>query len=446
MDLFDSVITAPSSSTPLAERMRPRTLEEFEGQQDVVGPGSPLHTAIVSDDVPSLMLWGPPGTGKTTLARIIATMTKARFVPFSAVGGSVKDVRIIIDQAETDRKFYHRKTILFVDEIHRFNKAQQDAFLPSVENGTIILIGATTENPSFAVNGALLSRSRVIVLKQLEPESIVKILRAAIDDVERGYGKEKIAIDDDAITMLANFASGDARSALNTLDLAVKTVRPPSNSILRKEGEPTITVDLIKTALSKSHLHYDKDGEEHYNIISALHKSMRGNNANAALYWMGRMLLSGEDPRYVTRRLIRFASEDIGLADTNALVQALAAHDAASAIGMPECSVNIAQCVAYLSNAPKSNALYTAWQTISDDIQNLPNEPVPIHLRNAPTKLMKDLGYGKGYKYTPNFKNTDDAKQDFLPKRLLKREYLQKEKPAKLQPHQRIPRTDNLCW
>ena len=427
MDLFDSVITVPSSSSPLAERMRPRTLEEFEGQQDVVGPGSPLHTAIVNDDVPSLMLWGPPGTGKTTLARIIATMTKARFVPFSAVGGSVKDVRVIIDQAETDRKFYHRKTILFVDEIHRFNKAQQDAFLPSVENGTIILIGATTENPSFAVNGALLSRSRVIVLKQLEPESIVKILRTAVEDVERGYGKEKIAIDDDAITMLANFASGDARSALNTLDLAVKTATSPY-PLLRKEGEKSkeiiVTTELIKTALSKSHLHYDKDGEEHYNIISALHKSMRGNDANAALYWMGRMLLSGEDPRYVTRRLIRFASEDIGLADPNALVQAIAAHDAAAMIGMPECSVNIAQCVAYLSNAPKSNALYTAWQAISDDIQNLPNEPVPVHLRNAPTKLMKDLGYGKDYKYTPNFKNANDAKQDYLPERLKSKKYI----------------------
>ena len=413
MDLFDSVITQPSANTPLAERMRPRTLEEFEGQQDVVGPGSPLHTAIVSDDVPSLMLWGPPGTGKTTLARIVATMTKARFVPFSAVGGSVKDVRTIIDQAETDRKYYKRKTILFVDEIHRFNKAQQDAFLPSVENGTIILIGATTENPSFAVNGALLSRSRVIVLKQLEPESIIKILKRAIKDKELGLGKESIAIDDDAIGMLANFANGDARSALNTLDLAVKT----------SKGSP-ITTDLIKTALAKSHLHYDKDGEEHYNIISALHKSMRGNDANAALYWMGRMLLSGEDPRYVTRRLIRFASEDIGLADPNALIQAIAAHDAASQIGMPECSVNIAQCVAYLSNAPKSNALYTAWQSISDDIQNLPNEPVPIHLRNAPTKLMKDLGYGKGYKYTPNFKNADDAKQDYLPERLKNKKYL----------------------
>ncbi len=412
MDLFDSILTQPSANTPLAERMRPKTLEEFEGQQDVIGPGSPLYTAIVSDDVPSLMLWGPPGTGKTTLAHIVATMTKARFVPFSAVGGSVKDVRTIIDQAETDRKYYKRKTILFVDEIHRFNKAQQDAFLPSVENGTIILIGATTENPSFAVNGALLSRSRVIVLKQLEPESIIKILKRAITDKELGLGTENIVIDEDAIGMLANFANGDARSALNTLDLAVKTSR----------GAP-ITTDLIKTALTKSHLHYDKDGEEHYNIISALHKSMRGNNANAALYWMGRMLLSGEDPRYVTRRLIRFASEDIGLADPNALVQAIAAHDAAQMIGMPECSVNIAQCVAYLSKAPKSNALYTAWQSISDDIQNLPNEPVPIHLRNAPTKLMKDLGYGKNYKYTPNFKNAEDARQEYLPKSLKAKKY-----------------------
>lgn len=423
MDLFDSVLTQPSPNTPLAERMRPRTLEEFEGQQDVVGPGSPLHTAIMNDDVPSLMLWGPPGTGKTTLARIVATMTKARFVPFSAVGGSVKDVRTIIEQAETDRKFYKRKTILFVDEIHRFNKAQQDAFLPSVENGTIILIGATTENPSFAVNGALLSRSRVIVLNQLEPESIIKILKRAISDSERGLGKEQITIDDDAIEMLANFASGDARSALSNLDLAVKTATSP-HPLLRKEGEITVTTDLIKTALAKSHLHYDKNGEEHYNIISALHKSMRGNDANAALYWMGRMLLSGEDPRYVTRRLIRFASEDIGLADPNALVQAIAAHEAAANIGMPECSVNIAQCVAYLSNAPKSNALYTAWQAIEHDIHELPNEPVPIHLRNAPTKLMKDLGYGKGYKYTPNYSNAEEAKQEYLPERLKKKKYL----------------------
>lgn len=423
MDLFDSVLTKPSPNTPLAERMRPKTLEEFEGQQEIIGPGSPLHTAIVNDDLPSLMLWGPPGTGKTTLARIIAAMTKARFVPFSAVGGSVKDVRTIIEQAETDRKFYKRKTILFVDEIHRFNKSQQDAFLPSVENGTVILIGATTENPSFAVNGALLSRSRVIVLKQLEPESIVTILKRALNDVECGFGKEKITIEPDAIELLANFANGDARSALNTLDLAVKTVKTPSNSPLAG-GEITVTVELVKTALAKSHLHYDKNGEEHYNIISALHKSMRGNDANAALYWMGRMLLSGEDPRYITRRLIRFASEDIGLADPNALVQAIAAHDAAGSIGMPECNVNIAQCVAYLSKAPKSNALYEAWQAIEQDILELPNEPVPIHLRNAPTKLMKNLGYGKDYKYTPSFSDPKNAEQDFLPEKLKKKKYL----------------------
>jgi putative ATPase len=413
MDLFDSVLQQPSPNTPLAERMRPRTLEEFEGQQEAIGPGTPLYISIMNDDVSSLMLWGPPGTGKTTLARIVANITKARFVPFSAVGGSVKDVRTIIEQAETDRKFYKRKTILFVDEIHRFNKSQQDAFLPSVENGTITLIGATTENPSFAVNGALLSRSRVIVLKQLEPESIVVILKRAIDDPERGFGKEKIKIDNDAIGLIANFASGDARSALNTLDLAVKTA-----------NSGPITADLIKTALAKTHIQYDKTGEEHYNIISALHKSMRGNDANAALYWMGRMLLAGEDPLYVTRRLIRFASEDIGLADPNALPQALAAHQAVQAIGMPECSVNIAQCVAYLAKAPKSNALYTAWHAVSDDIQNLPNEPVPIHLRNAPTKLMKELGYGKDYKYTPSFKNAEDAKQEYLPERLRKKKYL----------------------
>ncbi len=412
MDLFDSVLAHPSPNTPLAERMRPRTLEEFEGQQDIVGPGSPLFVSIMNDDVPSLILWGPPGTGKTTLARIIAQMTKARFVPFSAVGGSVKDVRVIIDQAETDRKFYKRKTILFVDEIHRFNKAQQDAFLPSVENGTITLIGATTENPSFAVNGALLSRSRVIVLHHLEPESIIAIVKRALNDTERGLGKENVIIDDDAVMMIANFANGDARSALNTLDLAVKT----------SKGAP-ITPELIQTALAKSHLQYDKTGEEHYNIISALHKSMRGNDVDASLYWMGRMLLSGEDPRYVTRRLIRFASEDIGIADPNALVQAIAAHDAASMIGMPECSVNIAQCVAYLAHAKKSNALYRAWQAVENDIRTLPAEPVPLHLRNAPTALMKNLGYGKGYKYTPNYKDAKDAAQSFLPKNLTGKKY-----------------------
>lgn len=413
MDLFDSALQQPSPNTPLAERMRPRSLEEFEGQQEAIGPGSPLYTSIMSDDVPSLMLWGPPGTGKTTLARIIANITKARFVPFSAVGGSVKDVRTIIEQADADRKYYKRKTILFVDEIHRFNKAQQDAFLPSVENGTITLIGATTENPSFAVNGALLSRSRVIVLNQLEPESIAKILKRAILNEEHGLGNEKIKIDDDAIEMLANFSSGDARSALNTLELAVKTSKGTA-----------ITPDVVKTALAKSHLQYDKTGEEHYNIISALHKSMRGSDANAALYWMGRMLMAGEDPRYLTRRLIRFASEDIGLADPNALMQAIAAHQAVESIGMPECSLAVAQCVAYLSKAPKSNALYTAWKAIEQDILELPNDPVPIHLRNAPTKLMKDLGYGKDYKYTPSFKNTEDARQDYLPERLKKRIYL----------------------
>lgn len=414
MDLFDSVLTQPSPNTPLAERMRPQTLEEFEGQQESIGPGSPLHASIVSDEVPSLMLWGPPGTGKTTLARIIANMTKARFVPFSAVGGSVKDVRTIIEQAETDRKYYKRKTILFVDEIHRFNKAQQDAFLPSVENGTITLIGATTENPSFAVNGALLSRSRVIVLNQLEPESIIRILERAIASKERGFGNQNLDIDPEVIEILANFSNGDARSALNTLELAVKT----------SQGKP-ITPEIIKTALAKSHLNYDKNGEQHYNIISALHKSMRGNDANAALYWMARMLMSGEDPRYITRRLIRFASEDIGLADPNALVQAMSAHKAVEAIGMPECNVVISQCVAYLANAPKSNALYCAWQTIEKDILELPNDPVPIHLRNTPTKLMKNLGYGKEYKYTPDFKNPEDAKQDFLPERIKKRKYLQ---------------------
>ena len=419
MDLFDSTIQKPSPASPLADRMRPETLDEFEGQEKAVGPGSVLRTAIEKDEVPSLILWGPPGTGKTTLARIIAKMTKSRFEPFSAVSGSVKDVRDIIKIAEDQRKYYGKKTILFVDEIHRFNKSQQDAFLPSVESGVITLIGATTENPSFEVNAALLSRARVIVLEQLQPEAISHVIRRAISDKERGLGNKNINISDEAIESLAMLANGDARMALNTLEFAVKTSP-------ERKGVITVNNQTIAKALARTHLVYDKAGEEHYNVISALHKSMRGNDANAAIYWLGRMLEAGEDPLFVARRLVRFASEDIGTADPNALVQAVAAYQASHMIGMPECNVVLAQCVVYLANAPKSNALYTAYSAVKDDIMNLPNEPVPLHIRNAPTKLMKNLGYGKGYKYTPEYKNTQDAEQDFLPEKLKHRNSLPK--------------------
>lgn len=417
MDLFDHAAQKPLPSAPLADRMRPETLDEFEGQEKAVGKGSVLRTAIERDDVPSLMLWGPPGTGKTTLARIIAKMTKSRFEPFSAVSGSVKDVRDIIKIAEDQRKYYQKKTILFVDEIHRFNKAQQDAFLPSVENGTITLIGATTENPSFEVNAALLSRSRVVVLEHLQPEAIARILKRALVDEVRGLGNQKISISEKAITALANLANGDARTALNTLEIAAKTAPKKKDSVI-------ITEELVAKALARTHLMYDKGGEEHYNIISALHKSMRGSDADAALYWTARMLEAGEDPLYIARRLIRFASEDIGLADPQALVQAVTAYQACHMIGVPECNVTLAQCVVYMARAKKSNGLYVAYNRAKDDIMNLPNEPVPLHIRNAPTKLMKNLGYGKGYKYTPAFDNPEDAMQDYLPDSLKGKKYL----------------------
>ena len=433
MDLFEASLSKNLKvGSPLADRMRPQTLEDYEGQIAAVGDQGFLKTALQKDQLPSMIFWGPPGVGKTTLGQIIANMTKSRYMPFSAVSGTVKDVRDLIKDAETRRKFYAEKTILFVDEIHRFNKAQQDAFLPAVERGIVTLIGATTENPSFEVNAALLSRCRVVVLQKLDVAAIEKILRRAIDDKDRGLGNESLEIDDETLKMLATISDGDARSALNTLEIAAaiapqnttpstpgaKKLTPSTPSVKR------ITQDLLKQALQRTHLLYDRNGEEHYNIISALHKSMRGNDANAALYWLGRMLEAGEDPLYVARRLVRFASEDIGLADPNALVQAVTAHQACHMIGMPECNVILAQCVAYLAKAPKSNALYEAYGAVQQDIRDLPNEPVPLHIRNAPTKLMKNLGYGKGYKYTPAFENPEEAKQDYLPDRLKDRKYL----------------------
>ena len=401
-------------SSPLADRIRPETLDEFLGQDEIIGPGTVLRGAIERDEIPSMILWGPPGSGKTTLARIIAKMTKAHFVQFSAVTGSVGEVREIIKVARERKKVYGQKTILFVDEIHRFNKAQQDAFLPHVEDGTIVLIGATTENPSFEVISALLSRARVFVLKSLSAPDITRIIRRALADKERGLGNEPIEIGEETVDFLAKMADGDARAALNALELAVRSAG--------KEGE-TIAIDrdLIKQSLQKTHLMYDKGGEEHYNIISALHKSMRGSDANAALYWLGRMLEAGEDPLYVARRLIRFASEDVGLADPQALVQAVAAYQACHFNGMPECNVNLAQAVAYLAKAPKSTKLMWAYEKVKKDIEELPNEGVPLHLRNAPTRLMKELGYGKGYKY--NKEEAQESGQTYLPEKLKDRKY-----------------------
>lgn len=417
MNLFDLKAEKEKHKTaPLAELMRPRTLDEFVGQDELVGEGSALRTLLELDAIPSMIFWGPPGVGKTTLARIIAGMTKSRFIPLSATTSGIADLKKAVEEARDRRALHGERTIVFIDEIHRWNKAQQDAFLPHVEDGTVILIGATTENPSFEVNSALLSRTRVFVLKPLEPGAIEMVLRRALGLIkERGNYPYKIKIEKEAVRYLSMVANGDARAALNGLELALRSNRPNERNMINLKKEQ------LEKALQKTHLLYDRQGEEHYNIISALHKSMRGSDADAALYWLGRMLEAGEDPLYVARRLVRFASEDIGLADPQALVQAVAAYQAAHQIGMPECNVILAQCVVYLAKAPKSNALYVAYGRVQRDIRERPNEGVPLHLRNAPTKLMKEIGYGKGYKYNPNFK--EPVEQEYLPESLKHRKY-----------------------
>lgn len=397
-----------TNPTPLADSLRPENLEEFLGQEEVVGEGKLLRKAIEEDSIPSMIFWGPPGTGKTTLAFIVAQKTKSEFLKLSAVSSGVKDLRGVIKQAEGNKE-KNKRTILFIDEIHRWNKKQQDALLPYVENGTIILIGATTENPSFEVVGALLSRCRVFVLKQLTKDQLVEIINKALKDKERGLGKLNLKIDKKVINMLAQMSNGDARTALNVLEYAAS---------LNKN----INIDIIKESFQKSHLLYDKDGEEHYNIISALHKSMRGSDANAALYWLARMLEAGEDPLYVARRIVRFASEDIGLANSRALEQAVAAYNACHFMGMPECNVILAQAVVYMSKCKKSNELYEAYNKAAKDVREQGNLPVPLHIRNAPTDLMKNIGYGKGYKYSPDHDYKE--KQEYLPEKLKGKKYL----------------------
>ncbi|HET7873874.1 MAG TPA: replication-associated recombination protein A [Methylomirabilota bacterium] len=399
----------------MADRIRPRTLDEVVGQDHLLGPGRVLRSAVERNELHSMILWGPPGSGKTTLAGLLAQVSGARFVAFSAVLSGVKEIRQVVTEAAADRDRTGRRTILFVDEIHRFNRAQQDAFLPHVEKGTIVLVGATTENPSFEVNSALLSRCRVYVLHRLDDEHLLTLLRRALADSERGLGALHAAVDDEALPLIARLADGDARAALNILELAV-TLAP------REAGRPRLSERTIQEAAQKKSLLYDKAGEEHYNLISALHKSLRDSDPDAALYWMTRMLESGEDPLYVARRLVRFASEDVGNADPAALTLTLAARDAYHFLGTPEGELALAQATIYLALAPKSNAVYTAFDAAQTDVRDRPAEPVPLHLRNAPTSLMRDLGYGRGYQYAHD---APDARveQEHLPEGLRARTY-----------------------
>jgi putative ATPase len=405
----------PKGARPLADRMRPQTLDEFLGQEELLGPGKPLRIQIERDDLGSMLFWGPPGCGKTTLARIIAKRTRSEFIPFSAVLSGIKEIKDVMAKAQSARH-YGQRTIVFVDEMHRFNRAQQDAFLPHVEAGNILLIGATTENPSFEVIAPLLSRVKVYVLHALSSEQIVTLLRRALSDEERGLGKEKIEASDEILGRIAIVANGDARVAFNTLEALVLGTEPGADE------RRVLSQQLLEDVLQKKLLPYDKSGEEHYNLISALHKSVRNSDADAALYWLARMIESGEDPLYIARRMVRMASEDIGLAEPNALAVTIAAKEAFDFIGPPEGYLALAQAAVYLSLAPKSNALYTAYGDVQEDLRQTIAEPVPLHLRNAVTGLMRHIGYGKGYQYAHNAeeKVTD---MTCLPESLLGREY-----------------------
>ncbi|NCB91674.1 MAG: replication-associated recombination protein A [Clostridia bacterium] len=409
MSLFDD----RELNAPLASRLRPDDLGEFVGQEHLLGQGKMLRSLIEKDQISSMIFWGPPGVGKTTLASIIAGKTKAEFINFSAVTSGIKEIKDVMNQAENSRRMGIR-TVLFVDEIHRFNKAQQDAFLPFVEKGSIILIGATTENPSFEINAALLSRCKVFVLKALEEKDLIKLLWHALKK-PAGFGNQVVRITEDQVKAIAEFANGDARTALNTLEMAVLNGEISAEAI-------TVTNEGMEQCISRKSLLYDKSGEEHYNIISALHKSMRNSDPDAAIYWMCRMLEGGENPLYIARRLIRFASEDVGMADSQALSVAVAAYQACHFLGMPECDVHLTHAVTYLAMAPKSNALYTACEDCKRDVRSKRAEPVPLQLRNAPTKLMKDLSYGAGYQYAHD---TEEklTKMECLPESLRGREY-----------------------
>ena len=414
MSLFQPIPSAngpADRSRPLADRMRPRTLGEFVGQEQILGVGKPLRLQIERDDPGSLIFWGPPGVGKTTLAKIIAGMTRADFIEFSAVLSGIKEIKQVMADGERARQ-YGTRTILFIDEVHRFNKAQQDAFLPYVERGSIRLIGATTENPSFEIISALLSRCRVYVLNPLTEEQIIALLKRALADRERGLGEMNLRVGDDVLAKIASYSSGDARSAYNVLEVAAGTVGA--------NGE--ITEQVAQDALQKRILRYDKAGEEHFNLISALHKSVRNSDADASLYWLARMIEAGEDPLYIARRLVRMAVEDIGMADPNALSLTVAARDAVDFIGMPEGNLALAEAAVYLALAPKSNALYTAYGAVQEDVERTVAEPVPLHLRNAPTGLMKELGYGAGYQYAHDY-DSKVADMQCLPDNLKNRRY-----------------------